>query len=157
MTRGAGSSAIEIRLPGFGVPRLEIGIVHAAAATLFGIGFLLFVMNEGGEFGDLLRAEVEGGHTRVGPPAAHDGANFVAGGIGRHQLGACKIGPRLTASSVAAMAESAMLQKDGLTVFNVIRRMGRTDSKQEGGREQESYSPEGREGHTYETRHLSRI
>ena len=43
MTRGAGSSTIEIRLPGFGVPRLEIGIVHAAAATLFGIGFLLFV------------------------------------------------------------------------------------------------------------------
>ena len=80
----------------------------------------LLRVNKSHQTCDFLIRTIKGRHAFVGAPVANDGADLVSVHIGGYQLGARQVGPGLSASGIAAMAEGAILAEQGPSLLHQI-------------------------------------
>src|SRR5579884_3621239 len=121
MTRGAGLG--EVALAFFGVAGAQIFGIDSAAAADTRFSLRLRAVNEGNERRDFVVAERKTRHAFFGTSVADDGRDLIAAYIVSHEFRARKIGSGFAASGIAAVTKSAMLNKQVLAVFDLLRRV----------------------------------
>jgi hypothetical protein len=123
----AATGAIKISFPGFGVPRLKILYIHAAAPPGCRLRLGLRVMDEGDNGSYFRCGQREGGHSFTGPARPDRRPDLVAAHVFGYERGACKVRSGLAALGVAAMAEAAQRDESGFAGLNLTGgvRLGR--------------------------------
>jgi hypothetical protein len=117
--RGLGYSAIEILLPFFGVARLEIFLLNAAAPAWLRIGPCLCFVKECKNGGQIRIRKIERRHSFIQASSPDDRANFASADVFFNEFGTRQIRPGFAAGSVASVAEGTLRREEGLTSLHL--------------------------------------